>query len=155
MNQHQKPAQFHLKESTNFQEATDKTENQHEMMNTEKKLSPGIPAPSGFTQPVWGGSKITGNISIKVAIWDAVGKRKRWWYVLVCAEERMQRTMTPAQSHATLPACALHWIPPLLSEKLQGRERRILERQDGWWEIINYSPVTEDNKGFFSKEISH
>lgn len=150
MNQHQKPAQFHLKESTNFQESIDKTENQHEMINTEKKLSPGIPAPSGFTQPVWRGSKITGNISIKVAIWDAMGNRK-----MLCVEERMQRTNTPAQSHATLPACVLHWIPPLLSEKLQGRGRRILERQHGWWEIINYSPVTEDNKGFFSKEISH
>lgn len=98
MNKHQKPAQFHLKESTNFQEATDKPENQHEIIHTEKKLSPGIPALS-LTQPVWRGSKITGNISIKVAIWDAVGKRK----MLVCAA-----VCRRAQSYATLTACVLH-----------------------------------------------
>lgn len=41
-----------------------------------EKTQPGWPAPSGFTQPVWRGSKITGNIPNKVAISDAVGKRK-------------------------------------------------------------------------------
>lgn len=122
MNKHQKPAQFHLKESTNFQEATDKTENQHESINTEKKLSPRIPAPSSFTQPVWRGSKITGNISVKVAIWDAVGKRKCWCvYKKECKE--------PSHQHKAKPLSQ----PVSCTESLQFCLKNYKEEAEEYW----------------------
>lgn len=76
---------------------------------TQRKNSPGTPALSGFTQPVWRGSKITGNISIKVAIWVAVGKRK----MLVCAA--VCRRNNAKDHHSSTKPCHSHSLCPALN----------------------------------------